>query len=111
MRPKGLGLGAQKMVDTEAKDVFDKDGKKLVLAKGAFGKIVAGPHKGKFCEVGVSPIYHTEKNFWFQKVIFSYFREILQNYRLDSYHFFFRYNLLMSGLEELASKQVTLMKF
>ncbi|XP_045476301.1 G-patch domain and KOW motifs-containing protein [Harmonia axyridis] len=51
LRPKGLGLGAQKIVEVETKDVFDKNGKKLVLAKGAYGKITAGSHIGKFCEV------------------------------------------------------------
>ncbi|KAL3286527.1 hypothetical protein HHI36_001032 [Cryptolaemus montrouzieri] len=51
LRPKGLGLGAQKIVDTDQQDVFDKNGKKLLLTSGAFGKIIAGSHKGLFCEI------------------------------------------------------------
>ncbi|RZB40734.1 peptidyl-prolyl cis-trans isomerase H, partial [Asbolus verrucosus] len=31
--------------------VCDKDGKELQLIKGAFGKIIAGNHKGHYCEV------------------------------------------------------------
>ncbi|KAK9889706.1 hypothetical protein WA026_007089 [Henosepilachna vigintioctopunctata] len=51
LRPKGLGLGAQKMVNLDTKDVFDKNGKQLVLMKGAYAKIIVGSHKGTFCEV------------------------------------------------------------
>lgn len=29
----------------------DKDGKTLVLKKGALAKIIAGSHKGQYCEV------------------------------------------------------------
>lgn len=49
LRPKGLGLGASKLVKTET--VKDKDGKELKLVKGAFGKIIAGSHKATYCQV------------------------------------------------------------
>lgn len=49
LRPKGLGLGANKLVKTEI--VKDKDGKELKLSVGAFGKIIAGSYKGNYCQV------------------------------------------------------------
>lgn len=51
MRPKGLGLGANKMVaNTQAQSV-DKNGKELQLVKGAYGKIIAGSHRSQYCQV------------------------------------------------------------
>lgn len=53
LRPKGLGLGATKVVQSEmpAKKAVDKDGKELILEKGGFAKIIAGAQKGNYCEV------------------------------------------------------------
>lgn len=52
LRPKGLGLGANKLVKSEnAKNAKDDSGKELQLVKGAFVKIIAGTHKGNYCEV------------------------------------------------------------
>lgn len=53
MRPKGLGLGATKMLKEKLpkEATCDKDGKILVLKKGSFVKIIAGSHKGHYCEV------------------------------------------------------------
>jgi hypothetical protein len=47
LRPKGLGLGANKMISTsKPSQSTDKDGKELQLVKGAFVVIIAGNHKG-----------------------------------------------------------------
>lgn len=56
LRPKGLGLGATKVVQAEmpAKKATDKDGNELILKKGAFARVIAGNQKGNYCEV--SPI-------------------------------------------------------
>ncbi|CAH1970715.1 unnamed protein product [Acanthoscelides obtectus] len=53
VRPKGLGLGATRVIQEEkSKDkAVDKDGKELILKKGAFAKIIAGPNKGSYCKV------------------------------------------------------------
>ncbi|KAJ3643925.1 hypothetical protein Zmor_026607 [Zophobas morio] len=52
LRPKGLGLGANKMVNSsKPSQAVDKDGKELQLVKGAFCKIIAGNHRGHYCEV------------------------------------------------------------
>ncbi|KAG5881844.1 hypothetical protein JTB14_017903 [Gonioctena quinquepunctata] len=53
LRPKGLGLGANSVVKGEIskEPVCDKNGKALTLQKGAFAKIIAGLHKGNYCEV------------------------------------------------------------
>ncbi|XP_044271247.1 G-patch domain and KOW motifs-containing protein [Tribolium madens] len=52
LRPKGLGLGANKMVtsNTPTQSV-DKEGKALQLVKGAYGKIIAGNHRSQYCQV------------------------------------------------------------
>lgn len=51
VRPKGLGLGANKLVNISKLQGADKDGKALQLVKGAFGKIIAGGHRGVYCQV------------------------------------------------------------
>ncbi|CAH1154225.1 unnamed protein product [Phaedon cochleariae] len=53
LRPKGLGLGASKLIrnETPSEPVCDKHGQALTLKKGAFAKIIAGSHKGNYCEV------------------------------------------------------------
>lgn len=53
MRPKGLGLGATKIIkEALPKEAArDKDGNTLVLKKGALAKVIAGSHKGQYCEV------------------------------------------------------------
>lgn len=52
LRAKGMGLGADKMVNTVKSDVnVDKDGIELALVKGAFAKIIAGQNKMNYCEV------------------------------------------------------------
>jgi hypothetical protein len=52
LRPKGLGLGANKMISTsKPSQSTDKDGKELQLVKGAFVVIIAGNHKGHYCQV------------------------------------------------------------
>lgn len=48
LRPKGMGLGANKMANAEKKP---KDEEELKLVKGAFAKITAGLHKGTYCQV------------------------------------------------------------
>ncbi|XP_018576129.1 G-patch domain and KOW motifs-containing protein [Anoplophora glabripennis] len=50
LRPKGLGLGATRIIKAE-EPVLDKDGNALILKKGVFAKIIAGSHKGNYCEV------------------------------------------------------------
>lgn len=50
LRPKGLGLGANKMANIEKKTKND-DEKELALVRGAFAKITAGHHKGFYCQV------------------------------------------------------------
>ncbi|CAH0555909.1 unnamed protein product [Brassicogethes aeneus] len=52
LRPKGLGLGASKQVLSEKpKGAVDKEGKELIIKKGAYAKIIAGANKGNYCEV------------------------------------------------------------
>lgn len=52
LRPKGLGLGANKMVNANKPEKsLDKSGKELQLVKGAFAKIIAGNHRNEYCEV------------------------------------------------------------
>lgn len=51
LRPKGMGLGANKMANSENKQVRGKGEEELVLIKGAFAKITAGHHKGCYCQV------------------------------------------------------------
>lgn len=53
LRPKGLGLGATKILKVEfpKEAACDKDGKALILKTGSFAKIIAGTHKGQYCEV------------------------------------------------------------
>nr|CAI5866922.1 unnamed protein product [Callosobruchus analis] len=53
IRPKGLGLGATRVIqeETSKERAIDKDGKQLILVKGAFCKIIAGPNKGSYCKV------------------------------------------------------------
>lgn len=53
LRPKGLGLGATKILkeNLPVEISCDYDRKSLVLKKGALAKIVAGSHKGQYCEV------------------------------------------------------------
>ncbi|XP_049823356.1 G-patch domain and KOW motifs-containing protein [Aethina tumida] len=52
LRPKGLGLGANRQIkENKPKSAVDKNGKELILIKGAFAKIIAGANKGHYCEV------------------------------------------------------------
>ncbi|KAJ8971781.1 hypothetical protein NQ317_004345 [Molorchus minor] len=53
LRPKGLGLGATRMLKAEipADPARDKEGNALVLKKGVYAKIIAGSHTGEYCEV------------------------------------------------------------
>lgn len=52
LRPKGLGLGANKLVKAEnIQNAKDTTGNELILVKGAFAKIIAGSYKGNYCEV------------------------------------------------------------
>ncbi|KAL1490246.1 hypothetical protein ABEB36_012973 [Hypothenemus hampei] len=51
LRPKGLGLGASKLIQKESNRPQDKDGNELVLKTGAFAKVIAGPQKDNYCEV------------------------------------------------------------
>lgn len=51
IRPRGLGLGANKLVNTSKLHATDKEGKELQLVKGAYGKIIAGGHRGLYCKV------------------------------------------------------------
>lgn len=53
LRPKGLGLGASKIIKEELpkEASYDRDGKTLVLKTGALAKIIAGSHKDQYCEV------------------------------------------------------------
>lgn len=55
LRPKGLGLGANKMANVE-KPQKTKDGTELTLKKGGFAKITAGHHKGSYCDVSIFKI-------------------------------------------------------
>lgn len=60
LRPKGLGLGANKMANVE-KPQKTKEGTELTLKKGGFAKITAGHHKGSYCEVSVFLSIHQSK--------------------------------------------------
>ncbi|XP_030760419.1 G-patch domain and KOW motifs-containing protein [Sitophilus oryzae] len=53
LRPKGLGLGASKMIQSEKSNnkQLDKEGNELILVKGAYAKIIAGAQKGNYCQV------------------------------------------------------------
>ncbi|XP_050310343.1 G-patch domain and KOW motifs-containing protein-like [Anthonomus grandis grandis] len=53
LRPKGLGLGATKVIQDEMpnKKAKDNDGNELILVKNAFAKVIAGHHKGFYCQV------------------------------------------------------------
>nr|CAH7735414.1 unnamed protein product [Callosobruchus chinensis] len=54
VRPKGLGLGATRDIQIQEmskEKAVDKDGKQLILVKGAFCKIIAGSNKGSYCKV------------------------------------------------------------
>ncbi|XP_022903385.1 G-patch domain and KOW motifs-containing protein [Onthophagus taurus] len=52
LRPKGLGLGATKIVqENKPKIGVDNHGNELKIVKGAFLKIIAGAFKGKYGEV------------------------------------------------------------
>ncbi|XP_066245821.1 G-patch domain and KOW motifs-containing protein [Euwallacea similis] len=53
LRPKGLGLGAAKIIESEmpSKKPTDKHGNELVLKQGAFARVIAGHQSGNYCEV------------------------------------------------------------
>lgn len=53
MRPKGLGLGASTIANSDQKNkqVADNNGEVLILKSGSYAKIVAGNQKGSYCEV------------------------------------------------------------
>lgn len=51
LRPKGLGLGANKMANVEKNTSKNNDEKELALVKGAYAKIIAGHNKGLYCQV------------------------------------------------------------
>lgn len=54
LRPKGMGLGADKLTkqDSNVKPAVDRDGKVLSCVKGAYIKVIAGYHKGSYGQVG-----------------------------------------------------------
>lgn len=59
LRPKGLGLGANKIANTEKKGSNNTDDDKdLALIKGAFAKITAGQNKGLYCQVCFHCLFH-----------------------------------------------------
>lgn len=51
LRPKGMGLGANKMANSEKSKKNVDNSSELVLKKGAYAKITAGHNKGSYCEV------------------------------------------------------------
>lgn len=51
LRPKGMGLGADKIAKQTEKPAVDKDGKVLTCCKGAYVKVNAGFHKGTYGQV------------------------------------------------------------
>ncbi|XP_050504385.1 G-patch domain and KOW motifs-containing protein isoform X3 [Diabrotica virgifera virgifera] len=53
LRPKGLGLGARVLINSETslQPVIDNNGQALVLKKGCYARIIAGNNKGSYCEV------------------------------------------------------------
>ncbi|XP_076253205.1 G-patch domain and KOW motifs-containing protein [Rhynchophorus ferrugineus] len=53
LRPKGLGLGATKIIQSEKpkQNATDKAGKELTLVKGSYAKIIAGGEKGNYCVI------------------------------------------------------------
>ncbi|KAF2880017.1 hypothetical protein ILUMI_26138 [Ignelater luminosus] len=51
LRPKGLGLGANRLISSNKEKSTDKNGEELVLKKGGYAKIIEGKHKGSYCEV------------------------------------------------------------
>lgn len=52
LRPKGMGLGANKVINLKMKTGgVDNDGNELILVKGAYAKIIAGKNSGDYCEV------------------------------------------------------------
>lgn len=55
MRPKGMGLGADKLAKQSAdtKPAVDKDGKLLTCCKRAYVKVIAGYHKGSYGQVSL----------------------------------------------------------
>lgn len=71
LRPKGLGLGANKMASVEKSSSKTDEEKELTLKKGAYAKITAGKHKGLYCQVFAFNSYCTFK-FYF--LCFSFFR-------------------------------------
>ncbi|KAJ8920323.1 hypothetical protein NQ315_011985 [Exocentrus adspersus] len=50
LRPKGLGLGATRVIKTE-EPARDKEGNALILKKGCYAKFTMGSRKGDYCEV------------------------------------------------------------
>lgn len=56
LRPKGLGLGANKMANAEKKPKTSEE-LELTLVKGAFAKITAGHNKGLYCQVLLISIF------------------------------------------------------
>lgn len=53
VRPKGMGLGADKIAKQNGtvKPAVDRDGKPLTCCKNAYVKIIAGIHKGNYGQV------------------------------------------------------------
>lgn len=51
LRPKGMGLGANKMANVKKQEKKIDNASELILKKGAFAKITAGSHKGLYCQV------------------------------------------------------------
>lgn len=56
LRPKGMGLGANKMASAERPKKHNESNAKLIMKKGAFAKITAGHHKDSYCQVLTSNI-------------------------------------------------------
>lgn len=51
LRPKGLGLGANKMANVGQQPVKNSGEEELLFKKGAYAKITAGHHKSSYCQV------------------------------------------------------------
>lgn len=63
LRPKGMGLGADKLTkqDTNVKPAVDRDGKVLSCVKGAYVKVIAGYHKGSYGQVSLNSNFNSIK--------------------------------------------------
>ncbi|KRT81548.1 hypothetical protein AMK59_5024 [Oryctes borbonicus] len=53
LRPKGMGLGANKLVNRKQELLKSSNGQEeeLLLVKGSYAKVIAGSNKGNYCKV------------------------------------------------------------